>query len=259
MPLSQVLNLYKERGETPLERIQRFKGDNPEYESVKMTYAGRLDPLAEGVLLILCGDEISKKQSILDLEKVYETEILFGFSTDSFDVLGKVNEASDSNLEKIKEEIFTYEELNKFKGKFSQKYPPYSSKTIAGKTLFSKAKEGRLLDNEIPEKEVEIYSIDKIGFRNISAEAFSKYIFDAIEKVTGDFRQEDISKIWKEHIIEGRNIIYPVLKLRVSCSSGTYIRALANNIGPKLFGIPSLALSIRRISVGKYNIDSSIK
>ena len=44
--MDKVLNLYKKRGETPLECIYRFKMVNPEYADKPMTYAGRLDPLA---------------------------------------------------------------------------------------------------------------------------------------------------------------------------------------------------------------------
>ena len=57
-----VLNLYKKVGETPLECIKRFQSDHPEYQGEKMTYAGRLDPLASGVLLVLVGKECKQKE-----------------------------------------------------------------------------------------------------------------------------------------------------------------------------------------------------
>jgi tRNA U55 pseudouridine synthase TruB len=53
----KVLNLYKNPGETPLERLDRFRGEHLEYKDEKLSYVGRLDPLAEGVMLVVIGDE----------------------------------------------------------------------------------------------------------------------------------------------------------------------------------------------------------
>jgi len=59
----EILNLYKNMGETPLECLERFKVENPKWQGVPMTYAGRLDPMAKGLLLVLAGDidETEKK------------------------------------------------------------------------------------------------------------------------------------------------------------------------------------------------------
>ena len=89
---SKIL-LYKKIGETPLECLNRFKVENSEYESLPMTYAGRLDPMAEGLLLVLVGEECKKKEDYLYLSKEYEIEVLFGFETDTADVLGKIIKA----------------------------------------------------------------------------------------------------------------------------------------------------------------------
>ena len=80
--------LYKNLGETPHEAILRYKKDHPEHKDLTMTYAGRLDPMAEGVLLVLSGDLVFEKDKFLDLPKNYEFEILWGFETDTLDLLG---------------------------------------------------------------------------------------------------------------------------------------------------------------------------
>ena len=71
-----------------------------------MTYAGRLDPMASGVLLVLAGEETKNKDKYLGLDKEYDFEILFGFATDTYDILGKVIKARNliakkEDLEKI--------------------------------------------------------------------------------------------------------------------------------------------------------------
>ena len=91
--MESVLNLYKERGETPLERIERFRKTHPEYRKLPMSYAGRLDPMAEGVLLVLVGEENRNRETHLSLTKKYEFDVLFGFATDTYDVLGVLTDA----------------------------------------------------------------------------------------------------------------------------------------------------------------------
>ena len=262
-PKQPILTLYKNRGETPLECLERFRKDNPEYVDDKMTYAGRLDPLAEGLLLVLVGEECKNKEKYLGLDKEYEVDVLFGFSTDTHDILGKVTEASPS---------YTYEGeasvapiLKSFIGKFSQKYPTYSSKNI--KKILTARKNGGLAlrrnevmgegessvfsDEEIPEKDVEIKSIELLGERSISKEGLEKYVKESINLVKGDFRQSDILKEWENFLFKSSMDEFNIISIRVNCTSGTYMRSLASAIGEKV-GIPALALNIKRTRIKKY-------
>jgi tRNA U55 pseudouridine synthase TruB len=42
-----------------------------------------------------------------------------------------------------------------------------------------------------------------------------------------------------------------VISIKVECTSGTFMRSFANSIG-EIFGIPALALKIKRIKVVEY-------
>ncbi|MEI7424912.1 MAG: hypothetical protein WCK10_02225, partial [Candidatus Staskawiczbacteria bacterium] len=90
--MKKIIILNKKEGETPLFALEKFKKSNPKYLDTPMTYAGRLDPMASGVLIILAGDEIKKKEKYLNLDKEYNFSVLFGFNTDTYDILGKVIE-----------------------------------------------------------------------------------------------------------------------------------------------------------------------
>ena len=57
-----IHNLYKQRGETPLECLERFRCQRLPLTHEKMTYLGRLDPMAEGVLLVGSGEEDTKQK-----------------------------------------------------------------------------------------------------------------------------------------------------------------------------------------------------
>ncbi len=235
MASKQRVILYKKRGETPLECMKRNK--LPEGG----TYAGRLDPMAEGILLVLYGKEKENKEKYLKLDKEYEVEILFGFSTDSYDILGKVEKAGGNfSSEKFSSKILKY-----FVRKFSQKYPSYSSK------FWEKARGGELKDGEITSKDVEIKSIKLISEREIAMKSLEKYILDSIKLVIGDFRQEEIIKTWKKELSQSKLKKFSVIKIKVKCTSGTYMRSLANNVGEKT-GVPALALNIRRTKIGKF-------
>lgn len=245
-----VLNLYKKRGETPLECLNRYRAAHPEYKYTKMTYAGRLDPLAEGVLLVLYGEEIKNKEKYLNLDKEYEFEMVLGVETDSFDILGKITnyelKITNLNVEDINEA------LKNFVGKRIQEYPPYSSRTVKGKPLFEWAKEDRLGEIEMPKREVEIYDLKLLGKKNMTKSRFEKLVFDSTSIVQGDFRQNEIRKSWVNFFQKSNKKRFIVLKLIISSSRGTYVRSVINTLGKQL-ETGAIASHIKRIRVGNYS------
>lgn len=58
--------------------------------------------------------------------------------------------------------------------------------------------------------------------------------------------------------IEVLDITYPKIKIRVSCSKGTYIRSLIRDIG-KVFNINCAMSSLERTKTGSFNISDSVK
>ena len=83
--------IWKNLGETPLEALTRLREEVSIPSDVPMTYAGRLDPAAEGFLIVLTGEECKKKETYSSLTKTYMAEILVDVSTDSYDLLGIPN------------------------------------------------------------------------------------------------------------------------------------------------------------------------
>ena len=245
-----VINVYKKRGQTPLECINEIKKANPELVHLPLTYAGRLDPLAEGVLLILVGEECLKKDDYLALDKEYELTVLFGFETDTYDLMGKVD-VGHLSPDRCPTSTEIQEILPKFTGRISQAYPPYSSRTVNGKPLFQWAREGRLDEIIIPSHEVFVGGIEIIKNDFISGSDLLSKIENDIGLVKGDFRQKEIISIWKEKLKDSSESKYQTLTLRVSCSSGVYVRSIANDLGKEL-GTPALALNIKRTKVGEY-------
>ncbi|MES2135091.1 MAG: hypothetical protein V4449_02535 [Patescibacteria group bacterium] len=97
--------LEKKIGDTPLQALEELRRKNDWLQSVPLTYAGRLDPMAEGKLLILIGDECKVRERYDGLDKEYEFEVLLGFSSDTGDVLGMAEASGESYIEHSKKEL----------------------------------------------------------------------------------------------------------------------------------------------------------
>ena len=250
--IKKIIIVNKKEGQTPLQALELFRAQNQAYADLPMTYAGRLDPMASGVLVLLAGEKTKEKEKYLALEKEYEFEVLFGFATDTYDILGKVTNLSYSvdKLLDVKLKQLILENLKYFTGKFVQKYPMYSSKTVDGKPLFTYARGGR--EVEAPEREVYVKSLQFIKMRKITHQKLLVNIEKRIAKVEGDFRQKEILKIWQKKLNSGHSVS-TIVSFKIKCSSGTYVRSIANALGEKL-KIPALAYSIKRTQVGRYKI-----
>ncbi len=251
----RVLNLYKNLCETPRERLDRLRTEKPEYAHEVLSYAGRLDPMAEGVLLALVGSANTQREAYLDMSKEYVLDVLFGFSTDTYDVLGRVMESGDpANITKA----MIRKSLNEFRGTVDQEYPPYSSKTVDGKSLFEWARSNMLGNIIMPHKTVTIHDIEIEQMYKLSEKTLLNYIETHVAKVNGDFRQDEIVQTWNRFLRREGDRNFTCVTLKISCSSGVYARSIAHGLGADL-GVPALALHILRTKVGEYAVEKSLK
>jgi tRNA pseudouridine55 synthase len=251
--LDCVLNLYKKRSETPLQTIERFIQKNPGYKGMKMTYAGRLDPMAEGVLIILCGDKNKEREAYTGLDKDYEFEFMLGVDTDTHDLLGI--------LKPGKLEIDARDEveaaLKKYQGTFQQKYPAYSSKVVDGTPLFDLARKGKIDSVVMPEHTVTVKGMSVTGVRELSKKDLWHFIKTSIDAVTGDFRQREILKAWENYLATAPES-FAIYKAKVTCGSGFYVRQLVSDVGRDL-GTGAVTVSILRTRVGTFLLEESQK
>jgi tRNA pseudouridine55 synthase len=301
--IPSLLNIYKPIGSTPFQVIERLKMEHPELRDVKMSFAGRLDPLAHGVLLILVGDTVTEREKLLALPKTYQCKVLLGVSTDSYDILGIVNchseqseDISPAGPESLRESLVndegviqgTLKTINSFmetdipsvvrdpsvpqddiikfqiekflkslKGKHCQFFPPFSSKPVKGKPLYWWAKQGRLDEIEIPSKEIEIYDAKLLEVASISKEQLRQEINCRVQKVSGHFRQAEVLESW-DKFLSNSPMEFVLATIEISCSSGTYVRSIANAMGDHL-GTGALAFEIYRIMIGEYSIETAEK
>lgn len=252
--MEKVLNIFKPVGLTPVQLIEKVRQLHPEYQGAVLSFAGRLDPMASGVMLLLVGEENKNRAAYLELEKEYVFEILFGIETDTFDALGlirKIGSRSDISKDQLEAS------LPKYTGEIIQEFPSYSSKPVQGKSLFQWAREERLSEIQIPTAKRNVYSLNVLDSNLISNSELWHKVNTDIAKVNGDFRQEQILKRWHE-VLSGEQIMFSLVKMKAVVSSGTYIRTIAHSIGADL-GVCGVALHINRTRIGTYKIENSIQ
>ncbi len=241
-----VIQYYKPVGLTPLEAIEKLKNEQPELQETPITYAGRLDPLAEGVLILLKGEAIKEKEKYLGLDKEYIAIILFGVETDSLDVLG-IPKLTGNNLDISKADSIVAGMV----GEVELPLPAYSSPPVQGKPLFQWAQEGRLGEIEIPKRKMQIASAEVLETKEITASELLKEVLEKIDLVHGDFRQEQIKEAWQQ-ALGSSNEKFVTLKVVINCASGTYVRSVAAEIGRRL-GTSATLLHLNRTRVGEFS------
>jgi len=249
---SKIISVYKPVGISPLDLVKKFQKKYSENKKEKIAYAGRLDPLAEGVVLLIKGEKLKKFDDYLKFNKKYEAEILFGFCTDTYDILGI---SSKKNTKFLSEEKIE-NNIKEMKGDFKFTLPPFSSYKIKKKPLFWWALQGRLNEIKIPEKKAFIYSIDILRKDYFPEQEIKREILNKIKIVKGNFRQEKIIKRWEKNLDKNNN--YFIFKIKVSCSSGCYIRSIADEVGKKLKS-GALLMGLKRTAVGSYKEDNALR
>lgn len=253
--MERVVNVYKPQGMTPLQAIDAIRDRYPEYRSERMTYAGRLDPMAEGVLVILVGDAVHKKETYLRLDKEYEADIVFGIGTDTHDLLGM---PIICNNIKIDSDIVR-SGMEQMIGSFEYALPIYSSKPVNGKPLFQWAREGRVSEIKIPKRTMHVHVMEFIGMNVMEKEELISRVHALIKNVRGDFRQNEVLHKW-DVVTTGAdmNETLPVVSMRIDCASGTYVRTLVHELGKRL-GADATVMRLIRTSVGDHHICDAIR
>lgn len=245
--MQKVIPIYKKISQTPLEAINEFRTNNHDYKNSKIAYAGRLDPMAHGLLLLLVDEECKKRDQYQDLEKEYIFEMIFGIETDSLDILGKLSYFSpdkidQSNLESV---------IKNLVGEFEFEYPIFSSKTVMGKPLFQWARENRLEEITIPKITKKIYSLSLIEKRQVKFSEILKIIIERIQMINGDFRQELIVNEWTKRTQMYTNEHVDIWKFKAHTQSGAYVRSLIKKIASEM-NTRGIAYEILRTRVGSF-------
>ena len=221
----------------------------------KISYIGRLDPLASGIIIYLEGDELKDRDKYMNMDKTYKFNIIIGLSTDTGDCLGiirKIQSVNTINITKLTE-IFS-----EFIGEYNQRYPIYSAYQIhkngVKKPLWYFAKNGIELDeDDIPKHIIKIYNLEQDAIPIFSIKDMN-YFMEQVGLIPDglELRKDEIMAQYREYT-ETSKIRLIGIPMIAKVSSGTYIRQLCMDIGDKL-GVYCMADKIERVG---YHFQSS--
>ena len=125
----------------------------------KVGFAGTLDPLASGLLIMATAKATKFLDVFHNLPKTYIADVLFGQTSDTYDLEGKIEvnkNAKKFDLENLEKN------LAKFLGEQEQQAPIYSAKKIGGQKLHKLARAGKKVT--APTKKIEIYNLEILDF-----------------------------------------------------------------------------------------------
>lgn len=230
-----IINVYKEAGFTSFDVVAKMRGICGQK---KIGHTGTLDPDATGVLPVCLGNATKVCELLTDHDKEYTAELFLGVRTDTQDVTGKA-----------------------IGGVFAEKYA--GCEQVA--QMSSNPMETGILGGEdiakLPSEQVIreaigsfVGEIDQVPPMYSALKVNGQKLCDLARKGIEVERQARKVTVFEIEILD---ISLPIIKMRVHCSKGTYIRTLCDDIGEKL-GCGGTMLSLVRSKVGPFTLDNAI-
>ena len=189
----------------------------------RVGHAGTLDPMATGLLLLGINAGTKLLTFLVGATKTYEATIRLGASTITDDAEGEVTSTADGSAV----DALTLEKiesaLNALRGEIMQVPSSVSAIKVDGERAYAKVSGG----DEV-----------KLAARPITVSRF---------EVTSDIR-----------LVSDGDSIFVDFDAVIDCSSGTYIRALARDLGSAL-QVGGHLTALRRTRIGTYKIEDAQK
>ena len=184
----------------------------------KVGHAGTLDPMATGLLTLGVGPSTRLLTYLVGLDKQYETTIVLGRATTTDDAEGEpLVDAASATALEAVTDSRLSEEVARLTGAIEQRPSAVSAIKVDGRRAYDRVRAGE--EVELAARAVTIAAFDVLAVRRTGA---------TIE-----------------------------VDARIDCSSGTYIRALARDLGAAL-GVGGHLSALRRTRVGPFEVASAI-
>lgn len=188
----------------------------------KVGHAGTLDPMATGLLVIGVGHATRLLTYLVGEDKEYFATIRFGLGTSTEDAEGEITERSAAGVVASITGGQLVDAMATLTGPIEQVPSAVSAIKIDGKRSYQRVRDGE--DVKLKARPVTIHEFELLEFAS-------------------------------PHLVDGTEV--RDLKVRVVCSSGTYIRALARDLGERLGAVAHLT-ALRRTRVGAMRLDDAV-
>ncbi|MGO2112989.1 MAG: tRNA pseudouridine(55) synthase TruB [Pseudoclavibacter sp.] len=185
----------------------------------KIGHAGTLDPMATGVLVLGVGAATRLLTFIVGADKDYEATMRLGVRTNTEDAAGEVTAVTSPELLATVDEASIDRAIAALVGEIEQVPSAVSAIKIDGKRAYQRVRDGE--DVELASRRVTVSTFERTAAPT-RASADDPDAPGAID-----------------------------VRVRVTCSSGTYVRALARDVGDAL-GVGAHLTALRRTRVGSF-------
>ncbi|MHA6696050.1 tRNA pseudouridine(55) synthase TruB [Homoserinimonas sp. A520] len=190
----------------------------------KVGHAGTLDPMATGLLVLGVNSSTRLLTYLVGLDKEYLATIRLGAATDTDDAEGEFTEIADPEAVDALIPLDLELAISALTGVIQQIPSSVSAIKVDGKRAYARARDGEVV---------------QLAPRTVTVSAF---------EIIGN-------ELVAEHTASGPRQYWDV-SVRVECSSGTYIRALARDLGRAL-GVGGHLTALRRTRVGPFGLEQA--
>ncbi len=180
----------------------------------RVGHTGTLDPMASGVLPICIGPATRLAGYLTSHDKYYRATVSFGSATDTDDAEGSVVRRGEPS-DQMRDLEFAQRFVAGLLGPHKQLPPAYSAIKVGGKKACDEARQGNII--ELKPRDIEVFAASLL-------------------EVRGDGVNDPLEWDIDFHV-----------------SKGTYIRALARDIGNSL-GCPAHLSALRRLRAGEVSL-----
>ena len=184
----------------------------------KVGHAGTLDPMATGLLVLGINNSTRLLTYLVGLDKEYFATIRLGSATNTDDAQGEPIGDADPALVDALTEVTVSAALMPLTGAISQVPSSVSAIRVDGKRAYTLAREGETV--ELAPRSVTVSALEVLQSR--------------------------------------REAGFYDLDVRVRCSSGTYIRAIARDLGAAL-GVGGHLTALRRSMIGPFSVADAVE
>ena len=246
-----MLTIYKEKGYTSSDAVARLRGI---LRMRKIGHTGTLDPDADGVLPMCLGNATRICELIADREKEYLAVMRLGVLTDTQDMSGEI--LSQVPEERIREILLNDKRISGGTEEEDREKYLKNEQISDGKIEDDrKTEEDRIiLDKILVAASSFTGEIEQIPPMYSAVKVNGKRLYDMARKGITVERKPRRITIYSLQIEE---VNLPLVRLRVRCSKGTYIRTLCEDLGNAL-GTGAAMQSLLRTRVGQFTLDEAL-
>ena len=213
------LLIDKPKGWTSFDIVKKIRGLSGVR---KVGHSGTLDPLATGLLIVALGKATKLLTGLIGCDKEYEVVACFGAVSDTYDAEGKISVVEGGSFDDCTEDSIRKIISENFLGEIEQIPPQYSAVKVGGRKAYDIARGGGSV--ELKPRKIRVDSFDIVDFK--------------------------LEPLQRQKFL--------LVKFLIKCGSGTYVRSLVHDLG-KMLGCGAYVEELRRIKVGKFNVDKAVQ